>query len=117
MARPTLKFDDKDARFVAALTKYGVSAVNIARELDVDPKTLQRHFGEVIATAMALRETAKIDALWERAENREWSSAARALPQDVAGGSRGIRLAPFPPAEYLRALSPAANMNSRLRCP
>jgi hypothetical protein len=68
MARPTLKFDDKDARFVAALTKYGVSAVNIARELDVDPKTLQRHFGEVIATAMALRETAKIDALWERAE-------------------------------------------------
>jgi hypothetical protein len=53
MARPTYKFDQKDARFVATLTKYGVAVADIARELDVDPKTLQRHFGEIIATAVA----------------------------------------------------------------
>src|SRR6266550_4851567 len=40
MARPALKLDDKDERFVATLTKYGVSAADIARELDLDPKTL-----------------------------------------------------------------------------
>jgi hypothetical protein len=67
MARPALKFDEKDERFVAALTKYGVSAADIARELDLDPKTLQRHFGEVIAAAAAQRKMAEIDVLWKRA--------------------------------------------------
>src|SRR6266498_5558865 len=55
MARPPLQFDDKDTRFVAVLTKYGVKQVDIARELGVDPKTLQKHFGEVIETAAARR--------------------------------------------------------------
>jgi predicted ArsR family transcriptional regulator len=71
----SLEIDDKDERFVATLTKYGVSAADIARELDVDQKTLQRHFGEVIADAAARREAAEINALWKRAK----AGSARAL--------------------------------------
>src|SRR5437588_4217400 len=33
--------------------------VDIAGELDVDPKTLQRHFGKIIATAVAQRKAAE----------------------------------------------------------
>jgi DNA-binding NarL/FixJ family response regulator len=67
MARPTLKFDEKDSRFVAVLTEYGVSAADIARELEIDVKTLQKHFGEVIFAADTRRRMAEIDALVKRA--------------------------------------------------
>ncbi len=40
---------------------------NIARELGVDPKTLQKHFGEVIETAAARRKMDDLAALSERA--------------------------------------------------
>jgi hypothetical protein len=60
-------FDEKDARFVSALTRYGATAAEIARELEIDSKTLQKHFGEVITIAAAQRELAPLDALVKRA--------------------------------------------------
>ncbi len=56
MGRTAFAFDAKDERFVEALIRYGVSLVDVARELDVDEKTLVRHFGSVIETARARRK-------------------------------------------------------------
>jgi len=75
MARRTLSFDDRDERFVAALAHHGVAKVEIARAIGVDVKTLDKHFGEVLATAAARRQADEIDALVARAR----AGSARAI--------------------------------------
>jgi transposase-like protein len=67
MGRTAFAFDAKDERFVEALIRYGVSLADVARELDVDDKTLVRHFGSVIETARARRQAGYILGLFERA--------------------------------------------------
>ncbi len=60
---------------------------NIARELGVDPKTLQKHFGEVIETAAARRKMDDLAALSERARGgsaRAGSQTANELGAPVA---------------------------------
>jgi hypothetical protein len=59
-----------------------LSQVRLAEE-----KTLERHFGEIIATAAAEREAAKIDALWKRAEG----GSARAMIAVQRGMARAER--------------------------
>jgi hypothetical protein len=68
MARPILKFDDRDARFVAALAHHGVSKIEIALAIGIDVKTLDKHFSEVLATAAARRQADEINALVARAK-------------------------------------------------
>ena len=71
----TASFDDRDARFVAALTHHGVAKVEIARAIGIDVKTLDKHFGEVLATAAARRQADAINALVARAK----AGSARAI--------------------------------------
>jgi hypothetical protein len=66
MARSALQFDAKDERFVEALIRYGVSATDVARELDIDVKTLAKHFGSVIEGAKARRRLAYLERLKKR---------------------------------------------------
>jgi DNA-binding CsgD family transcriptional regulator len=66
MARKALQFDAKDERFVEALIRYGVSATDVARELDIDVKTLAKHFGSVIERAKARRHMAYVERLFQR---------------------------------------------------
>jgi hypothetical protein len=75
MARPAFKFDDRDRQLVAALARNGVKSCEISRELNIDLKTLRKHFGDVIESVRAKRKMAKLSELWRKAEG----GSARAL--------------------------------------
>jgi hypothetical protein len=85
MARRRLSFDDRDARFVAAMAHHGVSKIEIARAIGIDVKTLDKHFSEVLATAAARRRADEIIALVARAK----AGSARALLKIEAATRRG----------------------------
>jgi transposase-like protein len=66
MAGKPLEFSESERRLVEALIRYGVSATDVARELDVDRKTLAKHFGAVIEAAKARRRLAYLERLKQR---------------------------------------------------
>jgi transposase-like protein len=66
MAGKPLEFNESERRLVEALTRHGVSATDVARELDVDRKTLAKHFGAVIEAAKARRRLAYLERLKQR---------------------------------------------------
>lgn len=63
MARPQCSSMNTTPPLVTALAKNGVKPAAIARELGVDPKTLAKHFGEVIEVAAARPKMDEIMAL------------------------------------------------------
>lgn len=92
MPRSRMKFDDKDARLVRLLTKYGASRPAIARELGIDPKSLAKHFADEIETGEVQRRAAYINALWRWA----LSGSARAQGILLDRMTAADRLAPRP---------------------
>jgi hypothetical protein len=63
MAGKPLEFSDSDRRVVEVMIRYGISAADVARELDIDAKTLARHFGPEIEGAKARRRFEELERL------------------------------------------------------
>ena len=63
MGRKRLEFDECDRRVVEVLLRHGISAAAVACELDVDIKTLHRHFGPILQAAEARQRFADLERL------------------------------------------------------
>lgn len=61
MVRPTLEFTEEQRKMVEAMASVGVQQDEICRVLDIDAKTLRKHFREELDTAM-IKANAKVAA-------------------------------------------------------
>ncbi len=59
MARPSLEVNDRDRKVVKTMAALGCRHEDIARVLDVTPKTLRKHFREELDRA-AIEANAKV---------------------------------------------------------
>jgi hypothetical protein len=59
MARPAHNPDPPGRRQVEAMTGYGVPETDIAKVLDIDPKTLRKHYRKELDTG-AIKATARV---------------------------------------------------------
>ena len=67
MARPRHLPDPTSGRQVEAMAAYGVTEVDIARVIGIDPKTLRRHYRDELATGHIKANSKIAESLYRKA--------------------------------------------------
>jgi hypothetical protein len=67
MGRPSYKPDETSRRQVQAMAGYGVPEADIARVLDIDPKTLRKHYRSELDLAHVKANSAIAQSLFRKA--------------------------------------------------
>lgn len=67
MGRPSYKPDETSRRQVEAMAGYGVPEADIARVLDIDPKTLRKHYRAELDHAHVKANSAVAQSLFRKA--------------------------------------------------
>jgi hypothetical protein len=79
MARPSHKPDPTSRRQVEAMSACGVPEVDIARVVDIDPKTLRKHYRDELDTGH-IKATAKVaESLFRKATGEGAQSVTAAI--------------------------------------
>jgi hypothetical protein len=78
MGRPAHKPDPVSRRQVEAMAAYGIPEVDIATVVEIDPKTLRRHYRKELSTGHIKANTKVAENLYRKAtgEGREAVTAA-----------------------------------------